>query len=125
MVHDRRTVAFAFFTTYLGLVVPARCDGPSAPPNTTPLRTYKKNNIATRRIMEFAYDHIQEEIVAQDTSNDKGKDPEKPQESLNEEFQEAYKAFSASPWGARVGSFIGTVKKQVGCSDIYTMLESR
>lgn len=63
--------------------------------------------------MEFAYDHIQEEIVAQDTSNDKGKDPEKPKESLNEEFQEAYKAFSASPWGARVGSFIGTVKKQV------------
>lgn len=63
--------------------------------------------------MEFAYDHIQEEIVAQDTSNDKGKDPEKPKESLNEEFQEAYKAFSASPWGVRVGSFIGTVKKQV------------
>lgn len=63
--------------------------------------------------MEFAYDHIQEEIVAPDQSNDKGKDTEKPKESLNEEFQEAYKVFSASPWGAKFENFIGTVKKQV------------
>ncbi|KAI5852851.1 hypothetical protein DFP73DRAFT_589911 [Morchella snyderi] len=62
--------------------------------------------------MEFAYDHIQEEIVTSGPSDGKGKDPERPKESLNEEFQEAYRAISASPWGAKFGSFIGTVKKQ-------------
>ncbi|KAH0614884.1 uncharacterized protein H6S33_000520 [Morchella sextelata] len=62
--------------------------------------------------MEFAYDHIQEETVASGPSDGKGKDPERPKESLNEEFQEAYRAISASPWGAKFGSFIGTVKKQ-------------
>lgn len=92
------------------------------PLNTNTPHTSKNNNIATQRTMEFAYDHIQEEIVAQDTSCDKGKDPEKSKESLNEEFQEAYNALSASPWGARVGSFIGTVKKQVGCSHIFALV---
>jgi hypothetical protein len=65
------------------------------------------------KIMEIAYDHIQEEILAPDQSNWKGKDAEKPTESLNEEFQEAYKAISASPWGTRFGSFLGNVRKQV------------
>lgn len=65
--------------------------------------------------MEIAYDHIQEEILAPapDQSDWKGKDAEKPTESLNEEFQEAYKAVSNSPWGVRFGSLLGSVKKQV------------
>ena len=59
--------------------------------------------------MDAAYDHIQEETLRPDevTHSD-------PQSSsgLNIELQEAYKAFSASPWGARLGGFLGTVKKQ-------------
>jgi hypothetical protein len=74
-------------------------------------------------VMEFAYDHIQEETVASGPSDGKGKDPERPKESLNEEFQEAYRAISASPWGAKFGSFIGTVKKQV-CFRSYVHLNS-
>jgi hypothetical protein len=68
--------------------------------------------------MEIAYDHIQEEILAPDQSNRKGKEAEKPTESLNEEFQEAYRAISSSPWGVRFGSLIGTVKKQVYCAPL-------
>ncbi|KAI5787757.1 hypothetical protein FPQ18DRAFT_238790, partial [Pyronema domesticum] len=33
-------------------------------------------------------------------------------ETLNEEFQSAYKAISNSPWGARFGAFVGNVRKQ-------------
>jgi hypothetical protein len=63
--------------------------------------------------MDAAYDHIQEETFPEDEEgkvHDKvaGEDP-----SLNEEFQEAYKAISNSPWGARLGGLWGTVKKQV------------
>ena len=62
--------------------------------------------------MEIAYDHIQEEILAPE-EHSKGKDAEKPSETLNDEFREAYKVVSASPWGSRLGSFLGTVRKQV------------
>ncbi|KAJ9640526.1 hypothetical protein H2199_006065 [Coniosporium tulheliwenetii] len=61
--------------------------------------------------MDVAYDHIQEETFPDDPEgkrNDNG--PKSP--SLNTEFQEAYKAFSSSPWGTRLGGFFGTVKKQ-------------
>jgi hypothetical protein len=63
--------------------------------------------------MDAAYDHIQEEIFPEDEEgkvHDKaaGEEP-----SLNSEFQEAYKAISNSPWGARLGGIWGTVKKQV------------
>ncbi|PUU72646.1 hypothetical protein B9Z19DRAFT_1008907 [Tuber borchii] len=61
--------------------------------------------------MEIAYDHIQEEILTPE-EHGKGKDAEKPSETLNDEFREAYKAVSASPWGSRLGSFLGTVRKQ-------------
>ena len=65
--------------------------------------------------MDLAYDHIQEdgyakeEIEAKDPSQ-----PEKPQSSLNEDLQDAYKAFSASPWGVKIGGFLGNVVKQLG-----------
>lgn len=66
--------------------------------------------------MDIAYDHIQEETLKNDgrqAANDKGKQPEDPN-SLSADVQDAYRAFSASPWGARIGGFIGAVAKQGG-----------
>ena len=69
--------------------------------------------------MDLAYDHIQEEVLdpadqslskAPSTST-KASHPAQ-EANLNTEFQEAYKSFSASPWGARLGGFLNTVKKQ-------------
>lgn len=57
--------------------------------------------------MDVAYDHIQEEAL---TPEEAAKQ-DKPN-NLNAEFQEAYKSFSASPWGARLGGFFSDVKKQ-------------
>ena len=60
--------------------------------------------------MDAAYDHITEENLSPD---------DKPREersedagSLKTEFQEAYKSITASPWGARLGGFLGNVRKQ-------------
>lgn len=74
--------------------------------------------------MDVAYDHQFQEAVtgggsggganAGSSSSGKGKEPEREKESLNEELQQAYKAISNSPWGARFGAFVGTVRKQVG-----------
>jgi hypothetical protein len=69
--------------------------------------------------MDVAYDHQFQEAVTQSkqtngSGNDKGKEPEREKESLNDELQQAYKAISNSPWGARFGAFVGTVRKQVG-----------
>lgn len=65
--------------------------------------------------MDLAYDHIQEEAFPQDQSSpsDTPK-PEDQQSSLNSDIQEAYKAISSSPWGAKIGGFLGNVVKQVG-----------
>lgn len=61
--------------------------------------------------MDIAYDHIQEEVISAEESNKTA--IEKPKQgTLNTEFQEAYKSFSASPWGARLGGFFSDVKKQ-------------
>ncbi|MCJ1385814.1 hypothetical protein MMC17_008938 [Xylographa soralifera] len=60
--------------------------------------------------MDAAYDHIQEEVLRQDEAS--GQQAQQPEGSLNTELQEAYKSFSASPWGARLGGFFGNVKKQ-------------
>ncbi|MCJ1263477.1 hypothetical protein MMC22_003347 [Lobaria immixta] len=60
--------------------------------------------------MDVAYDHIQEEILsAEDAAK---KDDKKKDGNLNTELKEAYKSFSASPWGARLGGFFNDVKKQ-------------
>ncbi|KAH8684705.1 hypothetical protein BGZ60DRAFT_171525 [Tricladium varicosporioides] len=60
--------------------------------------------------MDLAYDHIQEEALSpEEPSNDQQKHPET---TLNTDFQEAYKAISSSPWGARLGGFFGSVVKQ-------------
>ncbi|PYH91953.1 BSD domain protein [Aspergillus ellipticus CBS 707.79] len=68
--------------------------------------------------MDVAYDHIQEEIFS---SNDSSKkegaqsetpQPERPNVDLNSELQETFRAFSASPWGARIGGLWDNVRKQ-------------
>ena len=62
--------------------------------------------------MDLAYDHIQESALSPDeTAENGGKKPEPS--TLNTDFQEAYKAISSSPWGARLGGFFGSVVKQV------------
>lgn len=57
--------------------------------------------------MDVAYDHIQEEILTPEEAT------ERANRGINSEFQEAFKAVSASPWGAKLGGFFGQVKKQV------------
>lgn len=64
--------------------------------------------------MDLAYDHIVEEsLPKEDDGKRKASGAEQTQQSLNDEIQDAYKAFSASPWGAKIGGFFGTVVKQV------------
>ena len=73
--------------------------------------------------MDVAYDHIAEENFPDDEDpkrrqggggGNEGKDEGPAQEqSINQEFQDAYKAFSASPWGVKLGGFWATAKKQV------------
>lgn len=72
--------------------------------------------------MEIAYDHVQEAVIeAGDTTpkageagaSSSGAGGSGGAVSLNAEFEQAYKAISASPWGMRFGAFVGTVKKQV------------
>lgn len=60
--------------------------------------------------MDFAYDQIQEESLPADRE---GQPPtSQPPTDLNTEFQQAFKAVSASPWGARLGGFFAQAKKQ-------------
>lgn len=68
-----------------------------------------------------AYDHIQESALAPDSAPPTPADgaaggAATAQNSLNADFQDAYKAISASPWGARLGGFFGSVVKQVSLS---------
>jgi len=63
--------------------------------------------------MDVAYDHIQEEVFPEDEEGKAHDKAPTEQASLNAEFQEAYKAISSSPWGARLGGLWGSVKKQV------------
>lgn len=62
--------------------------------------------------MDLAYDHIQEEALAPEQAAEK-KEKQAETTTLNSDFQEAYKAISSSPWGARLGGFFGSVVKQV------------
>jgi hypothetical protein len=74
--------------------------------------------------MDVAYDHIQEETFPEDKKrqqqdgNGSGDDAgQKQQEQgINQEFADAYKAFSASPWGVKLGGFWASAKKQVRLS---------
>lgn len=67
--------------------------------------------------MDFPYDHIQEEILAANDPSKKspqGESSNNQQSSvdLNTELQETFRAFSASPWGARIGGLWDNVRKQ-------------
>jgi hypothetical protein len=73
--------------------------------------------------MDLAYDHIQESALSPDESAENG--VKKPEPStLNKDFQEAYRAISSSPWGARLGGFFGSVVKQVSVSCGHAKHES-
>ena len=61
--------------------------------------------------MDVAYDHIQEEVLSPDEIARKEASEKHKQSNLNTEFQEAYKSFSATPWGAKLGGFFSDVKK--------------
>lgn len=63
--------------------------------------------------MDVAYDHIQEEVLSPDDSGDREGKGAEPQPTLNAEFAQAYKVISSTSWGAKLGSLVGTVKKQV------------
>ncbi|KAL2264799.1 hypothetical protein VTJ83DRAFT_7309 [Remersonia thermophila] len=63
--------------------------------------------------MDIAYDHIQEQTFPEEHSDSQSGDKKPaPQASLNADLKDAYRAFSNSPWGARIGGFLGTVVKQ-------------
>ncbi|KAH6713750.1 putative BSD domain-containing protein C22A12.14c [Leptodontidium sp. MPI-SDFR-AT-0119] len=71
--------------------------------------------------MDLAYDHIQEQALAPE--NEAEKQEKKPESTLNSDFQEAYKAISSSPWGARLGGFFGNVVKQQGQQELTAVGE--
>lgn len=88
----------------------------------------KQSDLESLANMDLAFDHIQEDAATKkegesgtnadikDGSKDAPKDeskPEQPQSSLNSELKDAYEAFSASPWGTRLGGLWGNVIKQV------------
>lgn len=58
-----------------------------------------------------AYDILQEEALANEPPQSG-----EGESSLNNDLQDAYKAFTASPWGAKIGGFWGNVVKQVSSS---------
>ncbi|KAF2716837.1 hypothetical protein K431DRAFT_289063 [Polychaeton citri CBS 116435] len=85
--------------------------------------------------MDVAYDHIQEEALSsqqepgrnnQSTTSNNDQNPQSSNEggsnasqqapaspsNLNEEFQQAFAAVSASPWGSKLGGWFSTARKQ-------------
>lgn len=72
--------------------------------------------------MDVAYDHIQEEALtpaerqkvrdAASSSATTADNAEQPAQTLNTEFQQAFQAVSASPWGAKLGGWFSQAKKQ-------------
>jgi hypothetical protein len=64
--------------------------------------------------MDIAYDHIAEETYSDRTPTPKPSSTQPPtsRPNLNTEFQETFRAFSNSPWGAKLGGLWGNVRKQ-------------
>jgi BSD domain len=65
--------------------------------------------------MDIAYDHITEETFSSDrasTPTPQKADASSSKPNLNTEFQETFRAFSNSPWGAKLGGLWGNVRKQ-------------
>ncbi|KAI5866098.1 BSD-domain-containing protein [Durotheca rogersii] len=72
--------------------------------------------------MDLAYDHIAEEALPKDGNNssassgnrDSQSSQRRSEHTLNEDLQEAYRAFSSSSWGSWLGGTVGNVIKQGG-----------
>ena len=68
--------------------------------------------------MDIAYDHITEETFSPDQaptptpSKAGASSTSSSKPNLNTEFQETFRAFSSSPWGAKLGGLWGNVRKQ-------------
>ncbi|KAM0331613.1 hypothetical protein ACHAQA_003292 [Verticillium albo-atrum] len=63
--------------------------------------------------MDLAYDQINQDAYPKNTDRKEGDAKDgKPEASLNEDIQEAYKAFTNSPWGVKLGGFLGNAVKQ-------------
>lgn len=62
--------------------------------------------------MDIAYDHIQEEAFSNEEGASSNSKPQESNASLNDELQETFRAFSASPWGSRIGGLWDNVRKQ-------------
>lgn len=63
--------------------------------------------------MDLAYDHIQEESFPKEDERPSSQNgTEQHNNTLNADLQDAYRAFSSSPWGAKIGGFFGNVVKQ-------------
>ncbi|KAM3415992.1 hypothetical protein BST61_g9480 [Cercospora zeina] len=74
--------------------------------------------------MDVAYDHIQEEALspaerkkaedaaAPSSSSADSTEQQQPANTLNTEFQQAFQAVSASPWGAKLGGWFSQARKQ-------------
>lgn len=65
--------------------------------------------------MDSAYDQINQSAL---TPDERGRTQQQNPgaSTLNNDFQEAYKAISSSPWGAKLGGFFGSVVKQARSS---------
>lgn len=64
--------------------------------------------------MDIAYDHIQEEILTsqKEEASSASNNNQQSNINLNTELQETFRAFSASPWGTRIGGLWDNVRKQ-------------
>lgn len=62
--------------------------------------------------MDIAYDHIQEEAFSNKEGAPSDSKPQESNANLNDELQETFRAFSASPWGSRIGGLWDNVRKQ-------------
>ena len=66
--------------------------------------------------MDLAYDHIVEQSMPKDeegSSSNGQSSNQRPESTLNEDLQEAYRAFSSSSWGSWLGGTVEKVVKQV------------
>ena len=77
------------------------------------LQSFKTVIVVTQLVMETAYDHIQEEVLKADEKEKPAQSTkETPESNLNTDLQDAYRSFSSSAWGVKLGGFLGSVRKQ-------------
>ncbi|KIV99308.1 uncharacterized protein PV09_08969 [Verruconis gallopava] len=67
--------------------------------------------------MDVAYDHIQEESFPEDEENTKSQhkgeaNNDSAPQTINQDLRDAYKAFTSSPWGMKLGGLWSSAKKQ-------------